>query len=55
MCPKCKKGEILKGKIAYGCSNYKIGCDFIFSFENIKKIANGKPLTKEFVINILLK
>lgn len=55
LCPKCKKGEILKGKIAYGCSNYKIGCDFIFSFENIKKIANGKPLTKEFVINILLK
>ena len=55
VCPKCKKGEILKGKIAYGCSNYKIGCDFIFSFENIKKIANGKPLTKEFVINILLK
>ena len=55
VCPKCKKGEILKGKIAYGCSNYKIGCDFIFSFENMKKIANGKPLTKEFVINILLK
>ncbi len=39
VCPKCKKGEILKGKIAYGCSNYKIGCDFIFSFENIKKSA----------------
>ncbi|PQJ73057.1 type IA DNA topoisomerase [Polaribacter butkevichii] len=53
ICPKCKKGSILKGKTAYGCSNYKNGCDFVFTFENIKKIANGKPLTKELVIKII--
>ncbi|QOD61271.1 DNA topoisomerase 3 [Polaribacter haliotis] len=52
-CPKCKKGTILKGKTAYGCSDYKMGCDFVFTFDNIKKIANGKPLTKELVIKIL--
>jgi len=52
-CPKCKKGTILKGKTAYGCSNYNKGCDFVFSFEKIKKIANGKPLTKELVLKIL--
>jgi DNA topoisomerase-3 len=52
-CPKCKQGTILKGKTAYGCSNYKNGCDFVFSFENIKKIANGKPLTKDLVIKII--
>ena len=52
-CPKCKKGTILKGKTAYGCSNYKNGCDFIFTFEKIKEIANGKPLTKEFVLKII--
>ena len=52
-CPKCKKGSILKGKTAYGCSDYKTGCDFVFTFDNIKKIANGKPLTKELVIQIL--
>ncbi|MFY9244044.1 MAG: DNA topoisomerase 3 [Polaribacter sp.] len=54
-CPKCAKGTILKGKTAYGCSNYKNGCDFLFTFENIKKIANGKPLTKEFVLEIISK
>jgi len=52
-CPKCKKGTILKGKSAYGCSDYKVGCDFVFTFENIKKIANGKPLTKGLVLEIL--
>ncbi|QTE23231.1 type IA DNA topoisomerase [Polaribacter cellanae] len=54
-CPKCKKGTILKGKTAYGCSNYKNGCDFVFTFDTIKKIANGKPLTKELVIEIISK
>ena len=52
-CPKCKKGVIIRGSTAYGCSNYKTGCDFRFTFENLKKIANGKPLTKEFVIKTL--
>ncbi len=52
-CPKCATGTILKGKTAYGCSEYKTGCDFVFTFENIKKIANGKPLTKELVLQIL--
>ncbi len=27
-CPKCKQGVIIKGRTAYGCSNYKSGCDF---------------------------
>ena len=52
-CPKCKKGTILKGKTAYGCSEYKAGCDFVFTFENIKKIANGKTLTKALVLEII--
>ncbi|WP_405606203.1 DNA topoisomerase 3 [Polaribacter sp. Asnod1-A03] len=52
-CPKCKKGTVLKGKTAYGCSEYKTGCNFVFTFENIKKIANGKPLTKDLVLKII--
>ena len=52
-CPKCSQGLILKGKTAYGCSNYKKGCDFVFTFDEIKKKANGKPLTKELVFQIL--
>ncbi|TYP99168.1 DNA topoisomerase-3 [Tenacibaculum adriaticum] len=53
LCPKCKKGTVLKGKSAYGCSEYKNGCSFVYSFEDIKKNANGKPLTKELVYKIL--
>ena len=53
-CPKCKQGVLLKGRTAYGCSHYNKGCDFMFTFNEIKKIANGKPLTKELVLQILL-
>ena len=28
VCPKCGKGTIIKGKTAYGCSNWKEGCTF---------------------------
>lgn len=52
-CPKCNNGTILKGKTAYGCSAYKDGCDFRFSFDKIRERANGKPLNKALVIQIL--
>lgn len=52
-CPKCHKGTVLKGKSAYGCSGYKNGCDFRFSFDDIRKKAAEKPLTKELVYAIL--
>ncbi len=53
LCPKCKKGTILKGKNAYGCSEYVNGCDFVYSFDAIRTKANGKELTKELVYSIL--
>lgn len=28
VCPKCKKGRIIQGKTALGCSRWKEGCDF---------------------------
>ncbi|MDP3312073.1 type IA DNA topoisomerase [Lutibacter sp.] len=52
-CPKCKKGTVIKGKTAFGCSNYKNGCDFLYSFEDIRKKASGKTLSKELVYTIL--
>ncbi len=52
-CPKCKNGHVIKGKTAYGCSNYKSGCDFRFPFELIREKAKGKPLSKDLVIAIL--
>ena len=33
ICPKCGNGHILKGKTAYGCSNFRSGCDLRLSFE----------------------
>jgi DNA topoisomerase-3 len=52
-CPKCQKGTILKGKTAYGCSEYKQGCTFVFPFDKVRTLANGRPLTKELVAQIL--
>ncbi|WP_282178405.1 type IA DNA topoisomerase [Maribacter stanieri] len=51
-CPKCNKGVIIKGKTAYGCSEYKAGCDFRFSFDEIRDKAKGQPLTKDLVFKI---
>jgi DNA topoisomerase-3 len=53
LCPKCKKGTIIKGKTAYGCSLWKSGCDFRFLFADIKEKAKGKKLTKELVLKII--
>ena len=53
ICPKCKTGTIIKGKTAYGCSAYKTGCDFRFSYDLIREKANGQPLTKDLVFQIL--
>ena len=32
ICPKCEKGEVKKGKTAYGCSLYGKGCDYLVAF-----------------------
>ena len=37
ICPKCKKGNILKGNTAYGCSNWKNGCAFRLPFTFMEK------------------
>ena len=52
LCPKCKKGTIIKGKTAYGCSNWKTGCGFKVSFDTIREKAKGNEMTKEFVYGV---
>lgn len=32
-CPVCGKGTIIKGKTAYGCSNWKNGCTYLVAFK----------------------
>jgi DNA topoisomerase-3 len=50
ICPKCQKGNMLKGKAAYGCSEYKNGCHFKVSFEQF-----GKKLTDNQIITLISK
>lgn len=52
-CPKCHQGTILKGQTAYGCSRWKEGCDFRYSYDTIREKAGGKTLTKELVWEML--
>ena len=52
-CPLCNKGTIIRGKTAYGCSAYKEGCDFRYSFDTLREKANNKPLTVELVTSLL--
>ncbi len=52
-CPNCKKGIVIKGQAAYGCSNWQKGCKFRFPFSEIKTKAKGKNLTKELVLKII--
>lgn len=53
-CPKCSVGKIIKGKTAYGCSAYKEGCTFRYTFDAIRENANKKSLTAELVKALLL-
>jgi len=44
VCPKCKKGKVLHGHSAFGCSEYKGGCDFRLLFEQYGKKLTDKQL-----------
>lgn len=51
LCPKCGKGHILKGKTAYGCSEYKSGCDLILSFDVYSAELSPSKLSKQIKKN----
>lgn len=48
VCPLCKKGTILKGKAAFGCSEWKGGCPFRLTFDELGKEMNMDEL-KDFI------
>jgi len=54
-CPRCQKGKIVKGKTAYGCSNWRSGCDFKVSFTKIREAIGTRPVTKAAVVAVLTK
>jgi len=49
-CPKCKRGTMLKGKTAFGCSEYRNGCTFRVMFEQY-----GKTLTDKQIQTLIQK
>ena len=49
-CPKCKKGNIIKGSSAYGCSEYKNSCDLKIPFEIF-----GKKVSENQLIRLIDK
>ena len=48
VCPVCQKGSILRGKTAYGCSEYKNGCTFRMDYATY-----GEGLTDEELIKAI--
>ena len=50
-CPKCKKGEVIKGKQAWGCNAFREGCNFRLPFDyEGKKLSdtNVKALCRKY-------
>ena len=45
-CPKCGKGHILKGRTAFGCSEYKTDCDLKLPFEQYPETLTPSKLNK---------
>jgi len=50
VCPLCKKGSILRGKTAYGCSEYKNGCTFRLDYATY-----GEGLSDEELVKVIGK
>ncbi len=46
VCPLCKKGKLLKGKTAYGCSEWKAGCTFRLPFDGEIENLSNEELNK---------
>ena len=52
-CPKCKKGIMLKGNAAWGCSRFKEDCKFIVPFDVLQKSYNSSDLNKKILKTIV--
>ena len=46
VCPVCQKGSILRGKTAYGCSEYKNGCTFRMDYATYGEGLSDEELIK---------
>lgn len=48
VCPICQKGTFLRGKTAYGCSEYKNGCTFRMDYATYGEGLTDEELIKKF-------
>jgi DNA topoisomerase III len=48
-CPLCGKGTILKGKTAYGCSQFRDGCKFLIPFKTLEEGFQTTELTEQIL------
>lgn len=48
LCPKCSKGEVITGKTAYGCSEWKSGCHF-----RVPLSYQGKEITNKHLASLI--
>ena len=57
ICPKCRKGKLLKGRTAYGCSRWQEDCSFRLPFVFMQKKISGRQLARlmKYGSTILLK
>lgn len=46
-CPLCGEGHLVKGRTAYGCSNYASGCRFLIPFEVCAADATPAQVAKQ--------
>ncbi len=54
-CPKCGKGQMLKGNSAYGCSRFREDCKFVIPFELLQKDYNTTKITAKLLKEIALQ
>ena len=50
-CPKCGRGVLLRGKNAFGCSEYKTGCDYRIPFEQCSEMSTSETLLRYIAEN----
>lgn len=50
-CPKCGRGVLLRGRNAFGCSEYKAGCDYRIPFEQCSEMSTPETLLRYIAEN----
>lgn len=50
-CPRCGQGQLLRGKTAFGCSEYRAGCTYRIPFERCPETSTSEDLLRYIAEN----